>query len=265
MRKKGVLIAAHRGSSGGNIPCNTLAAFDAAIMQGAQIIETDVTRSADGELFVFHPRQEPNHLGKNIHLEEMTAEEIKRERYVNFDNNPTEYPVCTLDGALEHLKERCVINLDHCWNYLGDVMKCVSRHGMKDQIIIKTPAKPEHIEAAAQTIGDYMYMPIFSDIDELTPLIEKSGLNYIGAELIFKADNSPITDDEYIKMHHDRGRLLWANSIIYDYRAVLSAGHSDDAAVAGNPDFGWGRLIDKGFDIIQTDWVSALSLYIKDK
>ena len=53
-QEKGVLIAAHRGVSGGIISFNTRKAFDAALCQGADILETDITASGDGELFIFH-------------------------------------------------------------------------------------------------------------------------------------------------------------------------------------------------------------------
>jgi len=36
-----IIIAAHRGVAGGNIPCNTIAAYDAALAQGADMIEID--------------------------------------------------------------------------------------------------------------------------------------------------------------------------------------------------------------------------------
>lgn len=52
------LLAAHRGVAGGNIPCNTLVAYEIALRQGADIVELDVARSADGVLFVFHPGME---------------------------------------------------------------------------------------------------------------------------------------------------------------------------------------------------------------
>ena len=35
VKEKGVLIAAHRGVAGGNIACNTIEAFEAALIQGA--------------------------------------------------------------------------------------------------------------------------------------------------------------------------------------------------------------------------------------
>ncbi len=53
-----IILCAHRGIFGGNIPCNTIASFDFAIAEGADMIELDVTKSADGELFVFHPGME---------------------------------------------------------------------------------------------------------------------------------------------------------------------------------------------------------------
>jgi glycerophosphoryl diester phosphodiesterase len=46
---------------------------------------------------------------------------------------------------------------------------------------------------------------------------------------------------------------------------VISAGHNDDVALFGDTDNGWGWLVDKGFDIIQTDWVLQLITYLKEK
>lgn len=48
-----VLVAAHRGASG-EAPENTLAAFEAAIAGGADMIEVDVRISADGVAFASH-------------------------------------------------------------------------------------------------------------------------------------------------------------------------------------------------------------------
>ena len=57
--KEHIVIAAHRGTAGGNIPCNTIAAYDIALSEGAEIIEIDVAVSNDGKLFTFHPDMEP--------------------------------------------------------------------------------------------------------------------------------------------------------------------------------------------------------------
>lgn len=62
MAQSKVLVAAHRGTWMGNIPCNTSMAFNFALAQGVDIIELDITRSADGTLYVFHPGTEPHFL-----------------------------------------------------------------------------------------------------------------------------------------------------------------------------------------------------------
>ena len=50
-----ILLAAHRGVSGGNIPCNTLEAYEIALRQGADIVEIDIAVTADRSLYVFPP------------------------------------------------------------------------------------------------------------------------------------------------------------------------------------------------------------------
>ena len=93
--------------------------------------------------------------------------------------------------------------------------------------------------------------------------MKKMKINYIGAEVLFKDDNSEVAGDKFIEMMHKDGKLVWVNSIIYDYREQLSGGHSDDSALTVSEDFGWGWLADKGFDFIQTDWTMMLIEYLK--
>lgn len=264
-QKKRILIAAHRGVSAGNIPFNTMKAFDAALYQGADILETDITVSSDGELFIFHPKQEINHLNLDVHIEHMTTDEIRQLRYVNFDNEITEYEIPTLDDFLEKYKKRCLINLDHAWDDLPKVIEKVRRHGMEEQILMKAPAKLKFAKIMEELAPSMMFMPILKERDEFTEQLEKMNVNFVGSELVFMDESSPLIQDEYLKLQHKKGRLLWANAILYSYKAQLSAGHTDDIAVAGDPDLGWGWLIDKGFDIIQTDWVMPLHSYISNK
>ena len=73
-----------------------------------------------------------------------------------------------------------------------------------------------------------------------------------------------ITFSNWQSQNADLAKLLWGNAILYNYRVPLSAGHSDDAALLRDPDFGWGWFVDEGFDIIQTDWTLAMDLYLKN-
>ena len=70
-------------------------------------------------------------------------------------------------------------------------------------------------------------------------------------------------DNDFIAKMHADGKLVWVNSIIYDYKKQIAAGHSDDTALTESEDKGWGWLADKGFDFIQTDWPQMLIGYLK--
>ena len=111
------IIVAHRGTAGGNIPCNTLASYEIALKEGADMIEIDVEMSKDGKLFIFHPGMEPHHLNSKEYIPNMTAEEVSRLRYVNYDRTPTQFGVNTFDEVLETFKGRCYINVDKFWGH----------------------------------------------------------------------------------------------------------------------------------------------------
>ena len=79
-KEKGVLVAAHRGTSGGNIPPNTIAAFDLALKEGADILEMDLFKSLDGEIFVFHTGTEPCYLDRHPELV-LASQEYLKDQY----------------------------------------------------------------------------------------------------------------------------------------------------------------------------------------
>ena len=265
VQEKGVLVAAHRGVASGNIPCNTLAAFEAALRQGADILETDVILSDEGELYIFHTKQEPNHLNKAIRLERLDREQVLSQRFVNVDNDETPYSVVTLDSFLETFKNRGLINLDHAWDFIPEVTAAIRRHGMEDQILMKTPAKLKFFQTMEQVAPDVMFMPVLKEVDEFTPLLETMDLNFVAAEVVFAREDSLMCSEEYNESHHRKGRKLWVNPLLYSYKAQLTAGHNDDIAVTSDPEYGWGWLVDKGYDILQTDWPLQLRLFLNNR
>ena len=265
-QKNGTLIATHRGMVCGNIPHNTLPAFEIALRHGTHILETDVTMNKEGQLFIFHPRQENNQLKMDIHIEQMTEAEIRELRYVNDCRAMTEWGILTLDEFLETFKNRCLINLDHGWDFFPEMIQKVRNHKMEDQILLKSPSKVEFFKAIEELAPDMMFMPIIKEETmALAAQLEHMDVNYVAAELVFPTEDSPLVQETYIRSHHDAGRLLWVNTILYNYLKPLSGGHTDDVAVMGDPDKGWGWNIDKGFDIIQTDWTMALRSYLQTR
>ncbi|MBR2461101.1 MAG: glycerophosphodiester phosphodiesterase, partial [Clostridia bacterium] len=138
--------------------------------------------------------------------------------------------------------------------------------GMEDQIIIKTSSKPDLIEQVSRVAPELAYMPIIQDNDTVCRrLLEEKKLNLVGAEILFSDEEKPIASKEYIEQMHGMGLLIWVNPIVYNYKAVLCAGHSDDASIGGDPDRGWGWLAERGYDILQTDWTLQMRQYLEAK
>ncbi len=261
-----IILVAHRGTCGGNIPCNTLTSYEIALKQGADMIEIDVDMSADGELFIFHPGMETAHLNQNVHIPEMTAAEVKKLRFVNQDDTPTQFGLNTLDEVLERFKGRCYINCDKFWEHPREIADRIRAHGMMEQILVKTSPKKEYFDIIEQYAPDVQYMVIVKEnAKEVHEELLRRNINYMGQELLFTTDDSPMCSPEYLEQLRKDNILSWANAIIYSYKAQLAAGHSDDTALSEDMEKGWGWLARRGFDFIQTDWPLMLKMYLEEQ
>ncbi len=258
-------LAAHRGVCGANLPCNTMRAFHVAVAQGADVVELDVARTKDGKFFVFHPGKEPVFLKSQKYVSELTAEEVHELFLYNQDGVATHYKVPTLAEALAFLKGKVYINIDKFWTDVPGIAKEIRKAGVEKQVIVKTYTDEESLENVAKYAPDFMFMPLVRGKDEVTQRLIEQGVNVIGAEVLFEKETDDVISDTYIQQMHDKGLLIWANSIVYDELDVISAYHTDDVAVGGDPDCGWGWLIDKKVDFIQTDWLLALQKYFETK
>lgn len=264
IQENGVLVAAHRGLAGGNIPCNTMAAFNIALNSGAKILEMDLFKSTDGDLYVFHTGTEMQRFARKFDITQLNDQKVEELKLVNVDFNETRYSPMRFDDVLEELKGRdCLLNLDRSSEFIKDVAACVNRHQMSSQILFKTAPKIEYLKAMEAYAPDFMYMPIYMQEDTMSEQIEKMNINYVGAELVFWTEDKPVIQEAYLESMKKKGRVLWGNAILYSDKAQLSAGHSDDVSLLDDPKKGWGWLVEKGFRIIQTDWAAHCSQYLK--
>ena len=72
-----ITVIAHRGASD-EAPENTIAAIEAAIEAGADMVEIDVQHHPSGELYLFHDKDLRRMAGKTSRLREMDPEDIAR-------------------------------------------------------------------------------------------------------------------------------------------------------------------------------------------
>lgn len=263
-KEKKVLLVAHRGSCGGNIPCNSLPAFKAAVRAGADMVELDVERSADGELFIQHPGMESVHLRMRDSIKNYPASVVEQFKLSNWDLAPTQYPILRLEGALTFLRGKCLVNIDKFWENPAEISALIRKLGMEDQVLIKTDYRPEFLEAVEKYAADIPYMSIARDGLAVHEDLMKRRLRYVGIEALFDREDSPVASDRFLDRLHADGKIVWCNAIVYNYKAVLAAGHNDDVSLSEDPKLGWGWIADRGFDMIQTDFVYQCRRFLEE-
>jgi len=232
------------------------------------MIEVDVSRSAEGTLWILHPKMEQRHLNYMgpegmTSIWQLTDEQIRKLRYVNYDRDFTQFPLCTFDEVLERFKGRAYINVDKFWENPELISDAIRAHGMIDQIVVKSSPKKEYLDIIEEYAPDVCYLPILSQDGGIHEEMMSRNINYVGAEVVFADETQDIGTVDFIEKLHADGKLVWANAIIYNYKKQLAAGHSDDTSFTVSPDYGWGWLADRGYDIIQTDWTQAMAVYLE--
>ena len=258
-------LVSHRGVNCANVPCNTMLAFKIAVNQGADVVELDVSKSKDGEFFVFHPGTEKVFLKCGKTIPEMTADEVKGLRLLNLDEVPTHYGIPALEEVLLFLKDKVYINVDKFWTDIEGITAVIRKCGVEKQVIVKTPVEEKYFKAVEKFAPDLMFMPLTHDRDTVTEIMRGRKINYIGVEALFGDLSDEVATAEYIQKMHEKGLLVWANSIVYDENEIISAGFTDDISLELGGDRGWGELAGRGFDFIQTDWLYAVKCYLTER
>jgi glycerophosphoryl diester phosphodiesterase len=268
--QKDILIASHRGSTGMAIVDNTLDSFDIAIRQGADILEMDVAMTLDDELFVIHDGMEKRLFQIDRNVQDMDAAQLRQLRYYTLNGTSAGRRVNTFDEVLEHLKGRCLINLDRTWVHPDEwkkwekVFAAVDRHHMEDQIIFKSAPEDKYIRFFAGLDKPYMYMPMAETPGEVDQVL-RANINVVMVEVHFDKPNSPMADPALYERLQTKNIYTWGNAITLGGEHIQAGGHDDNRALTGDPDDGWGWFADHKFDVVQTDWVLAMRDYFTQK
>lgn len=250
------LVMAHRGTAGATVPENTARACQAAVLSGADIVEIDVLESTDGVFFAFHDGQEPSRLGRDIDLRELHSTEIATLPFAGIIAPATPAVVETLDSVLTGLWDRfpdALVNLDRSWPYWPQLLPFLDGYHDPERLILKSPVADRDWRRLQQHEVKYPYIGICRTVNDVDEMIAALDLNVVGLELIASDELSPFYDPGYLRELQGRGLVLLANAEIVG-SDNLFAGHDDDESLFGSSTGGWNRLLDLGFDIIQTDW-----------
>ncbi len=260
--QKGTLLVAHRGVAGANIPCNSLQAFAIAVRQGADIVELDVEKSLDGKLFIQHPGMEKVHLRMWDSIKKMHSDVVKELYLSNCDLVPTDQHIVPFEEALKALRGKAIVNIDKFWENPDQIAHIVRELDMVDQVLIKTDEKKDRLQDVIKYAPDLPYLAVIKDEDENYEERLAKLPRWVGVEVLFKEEDAPVASKAYSDRLHADGKFTYVNALVYNYRAVLAAGHNDDISILGEEERGWGWLADR-FDVIQTDFLLPCKQFLE--
>jgi len=262
-RARDCAVVAHRGIWR-HAPENSLSAIERAIEAGYDVVEIDVRRSADGGLFLLHDDTLERMADLDKRPEELTSNDLAvlrlRDRDGGEGNAFTLEKLPSLAEVFELTRGRIFIHLDvKDREVIPDVIALAKTMGVEHEVDFWAALKTERdLGWIEKTILPHDVL-----------FLAKTRLNVPGAatQLALLHDLSPAVCEIYFDrleeltalkdLTRNTGMALWVNTL----DSVACANFTDTAALA-DPDAVWGRLIDAGISVIQTDEAAALKSYL---
>ncbi len=215
------LIMAHRGESG-NIPENTMAALEAAVGLGVDIIESDARLTKDDQIVLFHDDTLMRTTGKEGAVRDYTLEELYEFDlgYTFTTDGGATYPfrgnglrIITLREVFERFPET-VFNLDIKDTFpaapqaLADLISDMDR---KQSVIIASFTDTQ-IELFREILpevptsahpGEVKKFVFFSKLG--IPRIKREDIHYRAFQVPMKSGPFTVVTKKFIRMAHDHG------------------------------------------------------------
>jgi glycerophosphoryl diester phosphodiesterase len=236
----GLMIAAHRGAHR-RAPENSLAAIEAAIAEGADIVEIDIAVTTDGTPVLMHDRTVDRTTTGKGRIEDKTASEVAALRLKERDGRPSDEAPPTLARALALACGRILVDLDLKSDRLGPIVEVVNASGMRATSLYfdSDPA----VLAGVRGLDPAARVMVRLTTD--TPLAEL--LARAGAAQVVHADLESLSPGARAEIAR-LGLRVWLNSL----------GDADEKLLAGDP-AGVKDLLGLGASILQTDAVPELA------
>lgn len=259
---KRVLVASHRGNTR-DTPENSLVGIQRCIDIGVDIIEVDIRVTLDYQLVLMHDKtleRTSNGSGKVSHT---SLVDLKKLYLKNNSGELTSERIPTLEEALDLVKGKDVyLFIDKAEYLISEVSAILKKTGTFRQAIF---LDFKDYESAKRDYGSLLdssiYIPgvhrsnndlgnyVFDFQNKLNPPVFAFWMKY---------ENSVVLP--YITWVKNKKSWIWVTTTDPDQ----CAGHTDQVSLT-QPDDGWGWVLSKGADIINTDYPEKLIAYLKTK
>ena len=264
-KSKNVLVVCHRGDWR-NFPENSIPAIESVIEMVADVVELDIQLTKDSVLVLMHDGTIDRCTTGKGRVADLTYEELQKfyMKTAHGTRCSLDLKVPTLREALEVCKDRIVINIDKGYNHYGLVLALAEEMGMTEQILIKGSSSLASIrEKMAANEQNLLYMPIISPTNAKSMALFEEYIADDEPQLAYEicwGEYTPEVESAMQRLIAD-GSKLWVNSLWNS----LCGGLSDDVAWVTSADEVYGKLVDMGATMIQTDRPEYLLEYLRER
>lgn len=287
------LVATHRAGNGSLGVENTLYAINQCINNGIDIIEIDIFRSSDGVYHVFHDRSlvkvtnvkdlfdnrqikyiDPDAFTLDYASSKYSSEEISQlklfARKGPIIKGVTAHKIPTLVEVLKLCKGKIIIRLDK-WDDTGDrnnkvaeILELIEAEDMFDQVIF---GGVQSASSFNQIFGEKKNKIYFSPVVNSGTKKEKIDAYLTGEYKIpffrIRLGNEKNAQNAYLKLkplieyiRDTKGKWI--------YNSLVLTGNKSQSGTAKDEEEGWLDIIEKGINIIETDYPLRLRKWLKN-
>ena len=235
-----LVIIAHRGSHM-NVPENTLAAYEAAIKEGADYVEIDLRTTKDGYPVIMHDASVTKMTGRKELIKDLSYSEIKDLKIKPVrEKDITTYRIPDFASVLNLCKGRINIYLDFKDADVAKTYKLIKEAGMQNNVVVYLNKEEQY----GQWKKIAPSMPLMASLPEnasdlqLDNFLDKVHLNVV--------DNAYSADQ--LSFMHKRKIAVW-----------LDVQSKDEGPAK------WEQALKQGADGLQTDHPEKLIKYLESR
>lgn len=262
-KKHPFFVAAHRGLWV-KAPENSIAAVKECLALHIYLIELDLQKTKDGHLIVMHDATVDRTTNGKGQISDLSLSDIHslflKEGKGGSQAPLTSEKVPTFREVLALVKGKAMINADKAWLYREQLYEILDETDSFDHVLLKSEEPVEKVLEflhANKKAMHYMHKLHDKNLAQLDELLDQ--VSPIAVELLFYSEQDQVISKAVFDQLKNRTNI-WGNSL----DGAENAGHFDSLSKT-DPDKGWGWLLDRGFNILQTDYAVEAFQYAQQR
>jgi glycerophosphoryl diester phosphodiesterase len=250
------LVSAHRGGALPGFPENCLATFENTLRQTFAVLEVDPRYTKDGQIVLHHDETLDRTTTGSGRVKEHTLAELKTLRLKDAQGTATEFPIPTLDEALEWARGKTVLILDQKDVPVAARVKKIEEHRAEAYAMLIVYGFDGVRECYG--LNENIMMEVMITNRRQFEEFEKTGVPW--SNVVAFVGHTPPRDLELLQMIHAKGACCIAGTS-RNLDRELAAQREPPAADLKQR---YRNLLHSGVDLMEADLAGAVGQLLYD-